>query len=117
MCETASFFYIPLFTPLSTMMNIPQSSFKDISLFQLTGPECTEKLKSALKSVNYTSGTDIGNMTLLNLVLSFSLLVRFNDHADKMFIVVSGTVGFFDSSCNKIGEGMAGIASCLISSV
>jgi hypothetical protein len=44
------------------MMNIPQSSFKDISLFQLTGPECTEKLKSALKSVNYNIGTDIGMM-------------------------------------------------------
>lgn len=46
------------------MMNIPQSSFKDISLFQLTGAECTEKLKSALKSVNYTTGTDIGMRTL-----------------------------------------------------
>jgi hypothetical protein len=45
---------------------IPTNSIKEIGLFNLSGAECGEKLKNALKSVTYPQGSDIGISFFVN---------------------------------------------------
>jgi len=72
------------------------SRHKDIgeaSLLNLCEPEITKKLMSSLKNLNYNA---------------FETIVKFQEIDDRMFIVQSGAVEYFDSNFRKIGSGEKG---------